>query len=69
VIAGDAWAAGKTVPEVFTLVLQEAAMKAGLAGDRGLSRVNAPHSKEVFRATIRGIPNRIGSGWNWYIVC
>jgi hypothetical protein len=31
VIAGDAGAAGQTVPEVFTPVLQEAAMKAGLA--------------------------------------
>jgi hypothetical protein len=36
------------VPEVFTPVLQEAAMKAGLAGDRRLLRVNAPHSKEVY---------------------
>jgi hypothetical protein len=32
VIGGDATAAGKAVPEVFTSVLQEAAMKAGLAG-------------------------------------
>jgi hypothetical protein len=37
-------------------------MKAGLAGDRGLSRVNAPHSKEVFRATIRGMPNGSAPG-------
>jgi hypothetical protein len=62
VIAGDARAAGQTVPEVFTPVLQEAAMKAGLAGDRGLLRVNAPHSKEVFRATIRGMPNGSAPG-------
>jgi hypothetical protein len=38
VIAGDAGAAGQTVPEVFTSVLQEVAMKADLAGDRGLLR-------------------------------
>jgi hypothetical protein len=39
---------------LFTSVLQEAAMKAGLAGDRRPLGVNAPHSKKVFRAAIRG---------------
>jgi hypothetical protein len=70
VIAGDAGAAGQTVPEVFTSVLQEAAMKAGLAGDKRLLHVNAPHSKEVFRATIRGIcrMDRLRAEI-WYIVC
>jgi hypothetical protein len=71
VIAGDAWAAGKTVylTEVFTSVLQEAAMKAGLAGDRGPSRVNAPHSKEVFRATMGGMPNGSAPGGGSGISC
>jgi hypothetical protein len=62
VIGGDATAAGKAVPEVFTSVLQEAAMKAGLAGDKGLLRVNALHSREVFRATIRSMSNGSAPG-------
>jgi hypothetical protein len=37
-------------------------MKAGLAADRGLLRVNAPHSKEVFRATIKGMSNGSAPG-------
>jgi hypothetical protein len=62
VIGGGATAAGKAVPEVFMSVLQEAAMKAGLAGDKGLLRVNALHSREVFRATIRSMSNGSAPG-------
>jgi hypothetical protein len=37
-------------------------MKAGLAGDKRLLHVNAPHSKGVFRATIRGMSNGSAPG-------
>jgi hypothetical protein len=62
VLGGDAKAAGKAAPEVFTSVLQEAARKAGLAGDKVLLQVNAPHLKAVFRATIRAMPNGSAPG-------